>query len=131
MITITDLLKIASERLKDAEIPLNENRYDGAVYLCGYSIEVALKSKICKTLNWTSFPLTNKEFENYKSLKTHNLDVLLSLTGIETLIKTTHFAEWSAVAIWNPEARYNPQGQINFADATLMINSAKTLLGVL
>jgi|ERR1035437_284449 HEPN domain-containing protein len=131
MLSIADLITIARERLVDAETLLNAHRYDGAAYLCGYSIEIALKHKICQTLNWTGFPSTNKEFEKYKSLKTHDLDVLLSFAGIETTLKATHLAEWSAIAIWNPEARYNPIGLISPADAILMVNSAKTLIGIL
>ncbi len=124
-------MTIANERLVDAETLLNAHRYDGAVYLCGYSIEIALKHKICQTLNWTEFPSTNRDFEKYKSLKTHDLDVLLSFTGIETSLKATCLAEWSAVSIWNPEARYNPIGIINPAKTDLMINSAKILIGML
>lgn len=131
MISIADLIIIARERLTDAETLLNAHRYDGAVYLCGYSIEIALKYKICQTLNWPNFPSTNREFENYRSLKTHDLDILLSFTGIETTLKATYLAEWSAVSIWNPEARYNPVDMIDPADAAFMINSAKTLIGIL
>lgn len=131
MISTADLMIIARARLTDAEILLNSLRYDGAVYLCGYSIEIALKHKICQTLNWAGFPSTNREFEKFKSLKIHDLDVLLSFTGIETLLKTSYLVEWSAIGIWNPEARYNPIGAINSADATLMINSAKTLIDIL
>ncbi|RYY05966.1 MAG: hypothetical protein EOP43_07635 [Sphingobacteriaceae bacterium] len=131
MISTADLIIIATARLNDAEILLNAQRYDGAVYLCGYSIEIALKHKICQTLNWVGFPSTNREFEKFKSLKTHDLDVLLSFTGIEVALKTSYLAEWSAVAIWNPEARYNPTGAISSADANLMINSAKTLIDIL
>jgi len=124
-------MAIALERLKDAEALLDATRFDGATYLCGYSIEIALKHKICKTLNWPGFPSTNREFENLRSLKTHDLDVLLSLTGVESTVKSTHFAEWSAVASWNPEARYNTTGKVSQADAALMINSVKTLIGIL
>jgi hypothetical protein len=131
MIITADLMTIARERLLDSETLLIARRYNGAVYLCGYSIEIALKHKICLTLNWTGFPSTNREFEKFKSLKTHDLDVLLSFTGIETTLKATYLVEWSAVGIWNPEARYNPIGAITEADATLMINSAKTLIGIL
>lgn len=131
MISTADLMTIAQERLTDAEILLNAHRYDGAIYLCGYSIEIALKHKICQTLNWPGFPSTNREFENFRSLKTHDLDVLLSFTGIETTLKATYLAEWSVVSIWNPESRYNPIGMIDPADATLMINSAKTLIDML
>lgn len=72
MIRITDLRTIANERFADAETLLLANRFDGAVYLCGYAIEIALKYKICQTLNWAGFPSTNKEFEKFKSLKTHD-----------------------------------------------------------
>lgn len=131
MISTSDLIDIARERLSDAEILLESNRFDGAVYLCGYSIEIALKHKICLTLNWPGFPSKNNEFNNYRSLKTHDLDVLLSLTGIESTIKATYLTEWSAVSIWNPEARYNPIGMVSATDATHMINSAKTLIELL
>jgi hypothetical protein len=91
MISTTELILIAHDRLKDAETLLNAQRFDGAVYLCRYAIEIALKYKICKTLNWHAFLSSNKDFENYKSLKTHDLDVLLSFTGIETEIKASTF----------------------------------------
>ena len=104
MIGTDELITIARERLNDAETLLNAYRFEGAVYLWGYSIEIALKHKICKTLNWSGFPSSNREFENYRSLKTHDLDVLLSFTGIETTLKVTYIVEWSAISIWNPEA---------------------------
>lgn len=66
MITTIDLITIAQERLTDAKALLNAHHYDGAVYLCGYSIEIALKHKICQTLNWSGFPSTNKELKNSK-----------------------------------------------------------------
>lgn len=131
MINISDLIIIAKERLADAYTLLNAHRYDGAVYMCGYSIEIALKHKICKTLNWPGFPSTNRDFEKYKSLKTNDLDVLLSFTGQEANLKSVYLAEWSIISNWNPEARYNPTGSISGADAALMINSAQTLIGIL
>jgi hypothetical protein len=129
MIGTDELITIARERLNDAETLLNANRFEGAVYLCGYSIEIALKHKICKTLNWAGFPSSNREFENYRSLKTHDLDVLLSFTGMETILKVTYIVEWSAISIWNPESRYHPIGMIDPAKSSLMINSAETLIG--
>lgn len=131
MIKTQDLIAIANERLNDAKTLLAASRYDGAAYLCGYSVEIALKHKICLTLNWSGFPASNNEFSSYKCLKTHDLDVLLSFTGIESALKSTNFAEWSAVGNWNPEARYNPIGAVSEEDATLMINSARTLIDLL
>jgi hypothetical protein len=131
MLAITDLEKIATARIKDAEILLNARRYDGSIYLCGYAVEIALKAQICKTLGWSGYPSNKREFENYQSFKTHNLDVLLRLSGIEQKIKVELFAEWSSVAAWDPEIRYKPIGSATKEETNLMIDSSKKLLGVL
>ena len=131
MIDHGELLKIAEERLKDADTLLAAKRYDGAIYLGGYVVELALKSRICKILKWKGFPQTRGEFQNYLSFKTHDLDVLLTLSGAEDEVKTKYLAEWSAVATWDPEARYNPTGSANETDAELLVDSARKLLGAL
>lgn len=84
MITLKDLRLIARARLQDSEVLFKAGRYDGAAYLAGYAVEIALKTRICKTLKWLGFPETAKEFENYASLKTHKLDVLLHLSSLGT-----------------------------------------------
>lgn len=129
MIQKNDLRKIARTRLKDADILMASKRYDGAVYLCGYAVELTLKARICRTLKWNGYPLTSKEFENYRSFRTHDLDILLHLTGLEKLIKTAYLAEWSHVAKWNPAARYQSIGTAKKDDTQLMISSAKILIG--
>lgn len=131
MIVTKEIKKIAKARLKDAEVLAASHRYEGAIYLCGYAVELGLKARICTTLKWPGFPSTKKEFDGYHSFKTHNLDVLLHLTGIEDRIKTQLFAEWSAVAEWDPESRYNPIGNASLSDMHLMISSAKSLLAKL
>ena len=88
MISIAELRKIVSARLRDAEVLHQGGRFDGAVYLCGYAVELALKARICKTLKWSGFPSTNSEFQGLQSFKTHRLDLLLSLFGQEAKIKT-------------------------------------------
>jgi HEPN domain-containing protein len=131
MIDRTELRKIARERLKDAETLLKAGRYDGAIYLGGYVVEIGLKSHICKVLKWKHFPQTRGEFQSLQSFKTHDLDVLLSLSGVEDRIKTSFFTEWSAVATWDPEARYNPLGSATRTDAELLVEAARKLLSVL
>lgn len=44
------LTKIARARIEDAKVLVHSKRYDGAVYLCGYAVEIALKVRICRTL---------------------------------------------------------------------------------
>lgn len=131
MISEKELRRIAAARLKDATALLKATRYDGATYLCGYAVELTLKARICRTLKWPEFPSTNKEFENYKSFKVHNLDVLLHLSGKEDLVKTKLLAEWSAVAQWDPTSRYQSIGIVKKADAEDMITATKTLIGSL
>ena len=131
MISKTDLSKLAKARIRDAEMLYKSKRYDGAAYICGYAIELGLKRRICRTLKWDGFPSTTREFDNYRSFKTHKFDVLLSMTGIEEKVKTDFLTEWSAVAVWDPEVRYKPIGSMSKAEVELMIESAKKLLSVL
>jgi hypothetical protein len=131
MILPSELRAIAKARLKDAEVLFSAGRYDGSVYLCGYSVEISLKARICRTLKWNDFPSTNKEFEGYYSFRTHNLDVLLHLSGAEKKIKPKYLTAWSFVAEWEPRTRYKQIGTATSAEAADMINSAKILLRVL
>jgi hypothetical protein len=131
MLTKKDLIKIARARLIDANVLYKKKRYDGAVYLCGYAIELRLKYCICKTLVWNGFPSNKKEFEGYKSFKIHDLDILLHLSGKEIKVKTEYLTDWSNVAAWDPEARYNIVGKVIKMDATTMIRSTTNLLKIL
>ena len=61
--------------------------------------------------------------------KTSNqLEVLLSLTGIDSVIKSKFPVEWSVVSKWNPEARYNAVGKVNKIETKNMIDSSKIIL---
>lgn len=131
MITVKDLKVVAKARLKDAHILYSYKRYDAATYLCGYSVELALKAKICNTLNWKGFPENNREFQNRQSLKTHDLDTLLMFFGIEDKIKNHFLAEWSVVSSWKPENRYKPVGSESKSGTEDMINAVTVLLQVI
>jgi hypothetical protein len=122
-----EIEKIVQARVEDAQVLYQASRYDGSVYLCGYAIELGLKARICRTLQWDEYPSSGK----YQTFKTHDLDVLLHLSGCEDKIKLKHLAEWSIVAQWNPEARYNPIGQAQDSDARDMLDSTRELLKVL
>lgn len=131
MLSLSDLTHIAQARLADASALASAGRYDGSVYLCGYAVEVALKARICRSLGWPDFPATSGEFRSYRSFQTHDLDVLLHLSGVEASIKGKHLAEWSTVAQWDPEVRYRSVGGATAADASSMLTAATTLLGAL
>ena len=131
MIQRKELRKLVQARIKDAEILYANRRYTGAVYLCGYVVELALKARICQTLRWTGFPETRQEMQDYRSFVTHDLDVLLHLSGTEKQIKTQHLPHWSIVAKWDPELRYQPIRQTTRQDALDMLHAVKTLARVL
>lgn len=128
MIAIEELLALAKARLHDAEVLAASNCFDSAMYLCGYAIELGLKARICKTLQWEGFPASNKEFEGYQSFKTHNLKILLHLSGVENYIRGQYFEAWSVVVTWNPEMRYNAIGTTSASKAQLMVSSTKSIL---
>jgi len=130
MIPVSELDRIAAARLGEAQTLFEAGAYDGAIYLCGYAVEVALKAQICRTLNWPEFPRTNKEFESYRSFQTHDLNVLLRLSGKEALIRQHYLDVWSVVAVWNPELRYNEIGTTTPEGAEAMIGAAATLISV-
>lgn len=131
MLSILDLEEISCARLFDAKILYASGRFDGAYYLAGYSLELALKARICKTLNWTEFPTTNKEFERFRSFKVYDLEVLLKLSGFEPAIKSKYLPEWSKVKTWQPEIRYHPVGFANQKQASDMLGAISMLMGKL
>jgi hypothetical protein len=106
MISTKELRAIARARFRDADVLLRAKRFDGAWYLCGYAVELALKARICRTLKWPGFPGSRHEFEGLQLVKAHDLDILLQFSGIADRVKTKHMAEWSVVRLWNPEKRY-------------------------
>lgn len=131
MIQRNELRKIARARLKDSEALFQHGRYDSAVYICGYAIELSLKARICRTLKWAGFPSIRREFESLSSLKTHDLNILLRLSGLQNKILTGFAAEWRIVADWDPESRYHIIGATKQSDAAQMIAAVKTLLRVI
>ena len=93
-ITLEELKSLSEGKLIDAAILL-EGRFDTAYYLCGYAIELALKRRICLTLDWDGFP--KKDFPDLGSFKTHKLAPLLTMSGFEKKIKKiiSPFGLWS------------------------------------
>jgi len=110
-IPVERLQDLARARLKDAEVLLNAGRCDGGFYLCGYAVELALKARICRTLEWAGYPESTKELPIFRQLHSHDLDMLLKLTGQERRIRSHLTAEWSVIRDgWSPGIRYNAPG---------------------
>ena len=131
VLTIAGLTSLARARLKDADALFSKRRYDSAGYICGYAVEIALKARIVKTLKWSGFPSNGSELEGLENLKTHNLRLLLRLSGRDAKIKAKFTGEWLVVSPRNPESRYDPPGNVTQANAQRMIESARIVVGAL
>jgi HEPN domain-containing protein len=132
VLLIRDLRKIARARLRDAEVLSRARRFDGSVYVCGYAVEIALKARICRTLRWAGYPDSSSEFQGYTSFRSHDLDVLLRLSGRESILKSKRYmTAWSVVAMWDPETRYLPIGKASAVEASAMLRSAREVLSAL
>jgi hypothetical protein len=127
MISVLDLQNLCTDRLEDAKTLYKDGRYEGAFYICGYVVEMGLKKKICETLGWAGYPNAGNEFSNLQSFKTHNLEILLHLSGAETKIKKAHLSDWSIVVGWNPEIRYSTQ-KLTAQSADAMLKASETIL---
>jgi HEPN domain-containing protein len=130
MLSVKEIQKISKTRLRDAKILFGKRRYDGAIYICGYAVELALKARICKTLKWPSFPQKKNEFTTYhSSFKIHDLNNLLILSGVESKVKSRHLADWSYIQDnWNEDMRYAPIGTATKISAKSFIESVEKVL---
>lgn len=131
MIPRLELRRLAFARLKDARALYTAGRYDAALYLCGYAVELALKARICRTLRWEGFPQTRKQFEHYGSFRVHNLHVLLRFSGMEERIRTRHHGDWVQVSEWDPASRYAAEGTARPDVAKRILTSARQIVRAL
>ena len=126
MVTRQELKKLAKTRLLEAKTLCNEGLYDGSCYLAGYTIELALKARICKILDLTHYPESG---EISKSFKIHKLDILIKLSGLERKFDEAKksnpslFTNWSLISNWSEEFRYRPIGTNPKIKAEQIINA--------
>ena len=122
----SDLRALATSRLEEAKILLAQSKPDGAAYLCGYAVEMALKRQICEHLDWDEYP----EYDNrLKSFNTHNLLMLLKLAGLEKKAQgATIWVQWQIIFNWKVEYRYQAIGSVSSAQAQQMIGAAEKIM---
>ena len=63
-------------------------------------------------------------------MKTHDLEVLLRLSGIEARVRAKNPKEWTRVVDWNPEKRYLP-ASVTAQEAAEMIEYLEKVLRML
>lgn len=128
-LTPNQLKELSRVRLADAKVLYNAGHCDGAFYICGYAVEMGLKYKICKTLDWDEYPVSGKDAKKHQSFKTHKFEDLLHYSGAEKQ-KNSFIAEWSIVMKWDSEIRYSSVKQTP-EDVKVMIEATETILSKL
>jgi HEPN domain-containing protein len=125
MATPKQLKDLALLRLDEAEALFAAGLYDGAKYLAGYVVELALKARICRLLDLDEYP---NQGELRRVYAVHNLDQLLILAGLRRAIdplNTPLFDNWSTTILWKPESRYDAAGSVTRRDAEEILNAIR------
>ncbi|MCC4243914.1 HEPN domain-containing protein [Stappia indica] len=103
-----DLRKVAEEKLADARLLFDNRRYSAAYYLCGYSVEIAIKARIAGQFREHAIPERKLVEQIYK----HDLDALLGTANLRGELERQardepgFAANWAIVKEWKVEARY-------------------------
>ena len=104
----SDLQKLADLRVKEANILLDNECYEGAYYLLGYAVECALKSCIAKQIKQHDFPDLKLVRDSY----THDFEKLINISGLkgalqaEMSVNPAFGVNWGIAKDWSEEARY-------------------------
>jgi hypothetical protein len=109
IITRVDFQQLAVVRLEEAKTLLDLGKWDGAYYLAGYAVELALKACIIKLLMTTdAFP--EKQFS--VNCWTHNVGKLLELARLKSAwdaasrVDSVLLGNWGVANIWSEQKRY-------------------------
>lgn len=121
---------LAQLRLEEAHSLLNGGFPDGAYYLGGYALELALKAVICKHWNVDDLFADNNTYpkDSIRVLKVHDLSRLLLFSGLlenhrtEKSNNLTFSTNWSNVEKWSESARYD-RGRYNPLEVRVFLNS--------
>lgn len=112
--TRAEFQQLAEDRLAEAKALLDLGRWDGAYYLAGYAVELALKACIIKRLMATDgFPDKDLSKNSY----THVVRTLAETAGIYDSLKTAMDADpnlelnWNLVREWSEQKRYHRIGK--------------------
>lgn len=116
---------LAERYFDDARVLYRAARYDGAAYLCGYALELALKARICRHLKLAEYPPVTQRRELQNAFKSHDFQELKLLGGLGDWPKIEDVrlqANWQMVARWKPEWRYQ-HSQVSRVDCAAIIRA--------
>ena len=113
-ITRTDFQALSRLRIREAEVLLANECFEGAFYLAGYAVECGLKACICAAQVPGHFP---PKPDVATKMYSHRLPDLLGLSGLETMLAQDRRANpsldasWGAALTWSEQSRYAMPGQ--------------------
>jgi hypothetical protein len=109
-VTRADFQQLADVRLKEAKALLDLGFWDGAYYLAGYAVEVALKACVIKFVMATdAFPQKRYSERCY----THDFGELVELAGLKpawvaaTGADAVLLGNWGIAKEWSEQKRYH------------------------
>lgn len=128
--TRSELQNLSQSRLAEAKILLANSLFDGAVYLAGYALELALKARICRLLD-SDYPQGRSEFQSFL---THDYGTLIRLAGLANKLdlqkgNPAFGANWSLLSGakpgegWSETWRYRRIGSVSAANAEALIDA--------
>jgi hypothetical protein len=104
----SELENLSAIRIKEAEILLTADCYQGAYYLAGYALECTLKACIAKQVKEFDFPDKKLANDSYN----HDLAKLLTTAGLKQELSKQENQDinfklnWAVVIEWTEESRY-------------------------
>lgn len=124
----TDFQILAATRRKEAKRLLDADYWDGAYYLSGYVVELALKARIAKTFMRHTWP--DRDF--ILSIHTHDLTKLVKAAGLgpdldqEIATNRGVAVNWEIVKDWNEHSRYKRWSELQARDLYRAVVNPKT-----
>ncbi|MEO7176810.1 MAG: hypothetical protein ABIV51_12880 [Saprospiraceae bacterium] len=142
------ILALSDQRVQEAKVLLAAGLCDGAFYLIGYSVELALKAKICNRLgipnlfdpgNSDKPTLTKLQWNEFrKPFLTHDLLALLAYSGLKAPYDSEKAANQTFFKLnsflftaWDESVRYKPCGHTNLADVKGLVDMISQPQGLL
>ncbi len=122
-----DLKELSRIRLEEARVLLENGKYDGAYYLCGYAVECGLKACIAKQTKQYDFPDRKTVNQSY----THDFTVLVGVAGLELdlgLKKRDRAFQlnWGIVEQWSEESRYQKRSERDARELYLAVTNRES-----
>lgn len=105
-----ELRRLANDRIEDARILLDHDRWTAAYHLVGFAVETGLKACILKFVEDTGVIFTDKKFA--EKCWTHRLEDLIKQANLEPKLgqdiqaNPTLGGYWGVVKDWTEISRY-------------------------